>query len=233
MELAISFLASHALLCHRFLCGVLGLIVYALFVCFLCRLLARGKREEERLSDFHSRIERFHKTHSQLSPDQRSDCPALSAILARLTAVAGFEPGMSISIPNSPHRPLVLELAEPMNPGAPPLLRAHHYSSGRLASVYEYEMTFEVIKAHSQCWLKAVEYQPVRSEYLAAFALMWSRELLERGYVEAELPLAGIHKIHRNQDGVPNHTWGIDLTQSHPQFRDKQPSPRIAAFSSN
>ena len=140
---------------------------------------------------------------------------------------------MSISIPNSPHSPLVLELAEPMNPGEPPLLRAHHDSIGRLASVREYEMIFEVTKAHGQYLLTAVEYQPVRSEYLAAFALMWSTELQERGYVKVELSLAGIQKIHRTRENVPKHNWGIDLTQIHRQFEGTPPSPRIAAFSSN
>ena len=49
----------------------------------------------------------------------------------------------------------------------------------------ETEMAFEVRQEGHRLVLKAIRYLPANPRYLRAFAMVWSDELMKKGYLEA------------------------------------------------
>jgi hypothetical protein len=175
---------SHVLfVCVRVVIGVLS---YSTFVFLLCRAVAVGTRKDE------SRRELSHRVTSstQAPPDQAgqlvSDCPALSELLANLASTGIVRPGMELVVTNSPHSPLVLEItARSGDDGGSTQLMAYHYRFVENRLFRETEMTFEVRQEGQQFLLKVSRYLPANPNYLKAFAMVWSDELMKKGYLQA------------------------------------------------
>ncbi len=192
--------AFHTLMSFFFFRSALSLIAWVLFIWLICRLLARGKQADKSVRGLHAQLEHLRLSQSEFVSDLQSDCPALSAILAQVATRVILEPGISLCIFKSPHRPLVLKLKQPVSCGGPALLVAHHCYTTKHESVPGCEMTFEVTDEGGKFLLKAVQYLPAKPEYLAAFAKLWSAELQEKGYTSAAwLSFGSLEKNHDAQ----------------------------------
>jgi hypothetical protein len=117
---------------------------------------------------------------------QVSDCPALSEILAIIASAGIVRPGMELLVTNSPHNPLVLEISGPLGGNAESTqLVAYHPRIVEDRLFRETEMGFEVRKEGNWFLLKATRYLPANPDYLKAFAMVWSEELMKKGYLKA------------------------------------------------
>jgi hypothetical protein len=166
-------------------CVVVGMLSYSTFVLLLCRCVAVGNSKDG------SRLELSHRVSSliQAASDQTSpplsDCPALSELLATVAPTGIVRPGMELLVTNWPHSPLVLEMTEPSGNGESPQLLAYHYRFVENRLFRETEMAFEVRQEGHRFFLKAIRYLPANPQCLMAFAMVWSDELMKKGYLEA------------------------------------------------
>ena len=85
---------------------------------------------------------------------------------------------------NWPHSPLVLEITDPSGIGESTQLVAYHYRFVENRLFRETEMTFEVLHEGHPFSLKVIRYLPANPQYLKAFAMVWSDELMKKGYLE-------------------------------------------------
>src|SRR3982074_978858 len=167
------------------ICAAAGVLSYSTFLFLLCRSVAVGNRRDG------CRLELSHRVASliQVASDQMgqplSDCPALSEILATVASTGIVRPGMELLVTNSPHSPLVLEITEPSGNGESPQLLAYHYRFVENRLFRETEMAFEVRQEGHRFFLKAIRYLPANPQCLMAFAMVWSDELMKKGYLEA------------------------------------------------
>jgi hypothetical protein len=179
------FYLHHVILIFLF---VIGAISYALFIGLLCRGLAFGKRKDKHLSETSRRINKIQvRSTAALAEHLGSDCPALSTILVAAAAVGIVEGGLVIIIGNRPYTPLLLELTKPLNQCDRLQVVAYHSRLVENRLVRELEMTFEVSRYDHHFSLKVIRYSPAKSQYLSAFAQLWSEDLVTRGYVDAAL----------------------------------------------
>jgi len=166
-------------------CVVVGMLSYSTFVLLLCRSIAVGNRKDA------SRLELSHRVGSliQAASDEMgqplSDCPALSELLAKVAPTGIVKPGMELLVTNWPHSPLVLEMTELSGNGESSQLLAYHYRFVENRLFRETEMAFEVRQEGHRFFLKAIRYLPANPQYLRAFAIVWSEELMKKGYLEA------------------------------------------------
>ncbi|MCU1252084.1 MAG: hypothetical protein JWQ49_5113 [Edaphobacter sp.] len=168
------------------ICAAAGVLSYSTFLIFLCRSAAVGNKKDG------SRLELFHRVASLLQAasdptgQPPSDCPALSEILATVASTRIIKPGTELLVTNSPHSPLVLEITRPSGDyGGSTRLVAYHYRIVEDRLFRESEMTFEVSQDENRFSLKAIHYLPANPKYLKAFAMVWSDELMKKGYLEA------------------------------------------------
>jgi hypothetical protein len=91
---------------------------------------------------------------------------------------------MELLVTNWPHSPLVLEITGPSGNGESTQLVAYHSRFVENRLFRETEMTFEVRQEGRQFSLKAIRYLPANPQYLKAFAMVWSEELMKKGYLE-------------------------------------------------
>jgi hypothetical protein len=161
-----------------------GLINYFLFICFLCAVLAVGKRKDQTRLEICAKLDCFAQAlKNRLSLPPASDCPALSVILAG-APVGLVRAGTVLVLANSPHSPLVLQLTgSPTNSDALQLL-AYHYRIVENCLIRESEMTFDLCQVGCQYPLKVVRYSQAQQRSFVPFALLWSEELTRRGYVD-------------------------------------------------
>jgi hypothetical protein len=92
---------------------------------------------------------------------------------------------MELLVTNWPHSPLVLELTEPSGNGESSQLLAYHYRFVENRLFRETEMAFEIRQEGERYLLKTIRYSPANPQYLRAFAMVWSDELMKKGYLEA------------------------------------------------
>jgi hypothetical protein len=165
---------------------VAGILGYFLFICFLCAILAVGKRKDQTRLEIWGRLDCFAEAlKNRGGQPQVSDCPALSAILATAASVGLVRAGTDLVLANSPHSPLVLELTgAPTNSDAL-LLLAYHCRVVENCLVRESEMAFEICQLGCEYLLRVVSYSPAQPHSLVPFALLWSEELTKRGYIGA------------------------------------------------
>jgi hypothetical protein len=163
-----------------------GAIAYSTFVVLLCRCIAVGNRKDGlRLELFHQ-LASFHQAASDQTGQTPSDCPALSEILASVASTGIVKPGMELVVTNSPHSPLVLEITAASNcNGESTHLVAYHYRFVENRCFRETEMEFEVRHEGNGFSLIATRYLPGDQLCLKAFAMLWSDQLMEKGYVDS------------------------------------------------
>jgi hypothetical protein len=161
-------------------------IAYSTFILLLCRSIAVGNRKDGiRLELFH-RLASIHQAASYSTGQTPSDCPALSEILATIASTGIVKPGMELVVTNSPHSPLVLEITAASNcNGESTHLVAYHYRFVENRCFRETEMEFDVRHEGNRFSLSAIRYLPGNQQYLKAFAMLWSDQLMKKGYVES------------------------------------------------
>jgi len=168
------------------ICVVVGVLSYFTFLFLLCRGAAVGNRKDGFRLELSHRVASLIQATSDQTGQPLSDCPALSEILATVASTGNVRPGMELLVTNSPHSPLVLEITAPSgNNGESTQLVAYHSRFVENRLFRETEMTFEVRQEGRQFSLKAIRYLPANPQYLKAFAMLWSDELVKKGYLEA------------------------------------------------
>lgn len=161
-----------------------AIIIYFLFICFLCAGLAVGKRKDQARLEISSRLDRFGQILKGDGGGPKSDCPTLSVILATAASAGLVRAGMNLVLANSPHSPLVLELTgSPTNSDGLQLL-AYHCRVIEGSIVHESEMAFDICELGGQYPLKVIRYSRAKPPYLVPFALLWSEELKKRKYID-------------------------------------------------
>jgi hypothetical protein len=171
---------SHVL----FVCA--GVIAYSTLVLLLCRSVAVGNRKDGLRQELFHRLASFHQAASDQTGQTPSDCPALSEILATVASTGIVKPGMELVVTNSPHSLLVLEITAASNcNGESTHLVAYHYRFVENRCFRETEMEFEVRHEGHRFSLRAIHYLPADQHYLKAFAMLWSDQLMKKGYVES------------------------------------------------
>ena len=167
------------------ICGAAGLLGYATLLILLCRGVAVGKSKDGSRLELTRRVAGLSKTTSDEMGQRVSDCPALSEILAIVASAGIVRPGTELLVTNSPHSPLVLEISGPLSGNAESTqLVAYHPRIVEDRLFRETEMAFEVRQEGNSFLLKATRYLPANPDYLKAFAMVWSEELMKRGYLE-------------------------------------------------
>ena len=163
-----------------------GVFSYSTFLFLLCRSVAVGNRKDGLRLELAHRVASVIQVASDQTSQPLSDCPALSEILATVASTGIVSPGMELLVTNSPHSPLVLEITEPSgHNGESTQLVAYHYRVIEDRLFRETEMAFEVRQEGHRFFLKAIRYLPANPQYLKAFAMVWSDELMKKGYLEA------------------------------------------------
>ena len=163
-----------------------GAIAYSTFVVLLCRCIAVGSRKDGLRLDLFHRLASLHQAALDQTGQTPSDCPALSEILATLASTGIVKPGMELVVTNSLNSPLVLEITAASNCNGESMhLVAYHYRFVENRCFRETEMEFEVRREGNRFSLSATRYLPGDQLYLKAFALLWSDQLMKRGYVES------------------------------------------------
>ena len=168
------------------ICAVAGVLSYSAFLILLCRGVAVGNRKEASRVELSHQVASYHQAVSGQTGRPLSDCPALSEILAVVASNGIIRPGMELVVTNSPHSPLVLEVtgASDGNDESTQLV-AYHYRFVENRLFRETEMAFAVRQEGHRFSLKTVRYLPANQQYLKAFAMLWSDELLKKGYLES------------------------------------------------
>jgi hypothetical protein len=168
------------------ICAVVGVLSYFTFIFLLCRGVAVGNRKDGSRLELSYRVGSFIQAASDQTGQLPSDCPALSEVLANV-ASGIVRPGMELLVTNSPHSPLVLEITGPAGGGNGDCIQlvAYHYRIVENRLFRETEMAFEVLQEGHRFSMKAIRYLPANQQYLKAFAMVWSDELIKKGYVEA------------------------------------------------
>lgn len=167
-------------------CAVVGVFGYSTFILLLCRGVAVGNRKDGSRLELSRRVGSLIQTASDQTSHSLSDCPALSELLENVAPTGIVRPGMELLVANWPHSPLVLELTEPSGNGESSQLLAYHSRFVENRLFRETEMTFEVRQEGHRFVLKAIRYLPANPQYLRAFAMVWSDELMKKGYLEAK-----------------------------------------------
>ena len=167
------------------ICAVVGVLIYSTFLFLLCRSVAVGNRKDGSRLELSRRVGSFIQAASDQTGQPPSDCSALSEILATVASTGIVRPGMELLVTNCPHSPLVLEITGPSGNGESTQLVAYHSRFVENRLFRETEMTFEVRQEGRQFSLKAIRYLPANPQYLKAFAMLWSDELVKKGYLEA------------------------------------------------
>ena len=171
------------LLCVCVAAGVPG---SSMLLILLCRGVAVGSRKDGSLLELSHRLASFGQTPPDQTGQRVSDCPALSEILATIGSTGIVRPGMELLVTNSPHSPLVLELIGPSSGNSQSTqLVAYHYRIVENRIFHETQMVFEVCQDGNWPSLKAIHYLPANPQYLRAFAMVWSDELMKKRYLEA------------------------------------------------
>ena len=166
-------------------CAVVGVLICSAFLFLLCRCAAVGNRKDESRLKLSHRIDVFFQAASNHTGQPSSDCPALSEILANVAQTGIVRPGMELLVTNWPHSPLVLEITGPSDTGESTQLVAYHCRFVEKRLFRETEMAFEIRHVGQGFSLKAIRYLPAKPQYLRAFAMVWSEELMKKGYLEA------------------------------------------------
>jgi hypothetical protein len=166
-------------------CVVVGMLSYSTFVLLLCRSVAVGNRKNGSRLELSHRVDSLIQAASDQTSQPLSDCPALSELLANVAPTGIVRPGMELLVTNWPHSPLVLEMTEPSGNGESSQLLAYHYRFVETRLFRETEMAFEVRQEGHRFFLKAIRYLPANPQYIKAFAMVWSDELMKKGYIEA------------------------------------------------
>jgi hypothetical protein len=173
---------------HVFLvciCAVAVVLSYSTFLFLLCRGVAVGNRKDRSRLDLSHRVASFIHAAADHTGQTLSDCPALSEILATVASTGIVRPGMEVLVTNSPHSPLVLEITGPSAGNVEfTQLVAYHYRFVEDRLFRETEMAFEVRQEGNRFSLKALRYLPANPQYLKGFAMVWSDELMKKGYLE-------------------------------------------------
>jgi hypothetical protein len=166
-------------------CAVIGMLGYSTFLLLLCRGIAVGNRKEGGRLELSHRAASFIQAGSDQTGQPLSDCPALSELLTNIASTGIVRPGMELLVTNSPHSPLVLEITGPSGNGESTQLVAYHYRFVENRLFRETEMAFEIRQEGPGFSLKAIRYLPANPRYLRAFAMVWSDDLMKKGYLEA------------------------------------------------
>ena len=168
------------------ICAVAGVLSYSTFLLLLCRGVAVGNRKDGSRLKLSHRVASFIHAASDQTGQPLSDCPALSEILATVASTGNVRPGMELLVTNSPHSPLVIEITAPSaGNGESSQLVAYHYRFVENRLFRETEMAFEVRQEGNRFSLRAIRYLPANPKYLKAFAMVWSDDLMKKGYLEA------------------------------------------------
>ena len=168
------------------ICAVAGVLSYSAVLILLCRGVAVGKRKDRSRLELSHLVARYIHAASDQTGRPLSDCPALSEILAAVASTGIVRSGMELLVTNSPHSPLVLEITGPSSGnGESTQLVAYHYRFVEDRLFRETEMAFEVRQEGHRFFLKAIRYLPANPQCLMAFAMVWSDELMKKGYLEA------------------------------------------------
>jgi hypothetical protein len=168
------------------ICAAAGVLSYSAFFVLLGRSVAVGNRKDESRLELSHRVAGFLQVASGQTGQPLSDCPALSEILATVASNGIVRPGMELLVTNSPHSPLVLEITSPSGPNSESTqLVAYHYRVVEDRLFRETEMAFEVGQEGNRFFLRAIRYLPANPKYLKPFAMEWSNQLIENGYLEA------------------------------------------------
>jgi len=167
------------------ICVAVGVLSYSIFILLLCRGVAVGHRKDGSRLELSNRVGSLIQAASDQTSQPLSDCPALSELLAKVAPSGIVRPGMELLVTNWPHSPLVLEMEEPSGNGESSQLLAYHYRFVENRLFRETEMAFEVRQEEHRFFLKAIRYLPANPQYLRAFAMVWSDELMKKGYLEA------------------------------------------------
>ena len=164
--------------------GAAGLVGCFTFIVLLCRGVAVGNSKDGSRLALTRRVASS-KTTSDEMGQRVSDCQALSEILAIVASAGIVRPGTELLVTNSPHSPLVLEISGHLSGNAESTqLVAYHPRIVEDRLFRETEMAFEVRQEGNSFLLKATRYLPANPDYLRAFAMVWSDELMKRGYLE-------------------------------------------------
>jgi hypothetical protein len=166
-------------------CVVVGVFSYSAFILLLCRGVAVGNRKDGSRLELSRRVGSLIQTASDQTNQSLSDCPALSELLANVAPTGIVRSGMELLVTNWPHSPLVLEMTEPSGNGESSQLLAYHYRFVENRLFRETEMAFEVHQEGHRFLLKAIRYLPANPQYLRAFTMVWSDELMKKGYLDA------------------------------------------------
>jgi hypothetical protein len=168
------------------ICAAAGVLSYSTILFLLCRSVAVGNRKDRCRLELSHRVASLIQVASDPTGQPLSDCPVLSEILATVASTGIVRPGMELLVTNSPHSPLVLEITGPSGPsGEPTQLVAYHYRVVEDRLFSETEMAFELGQEGNRFSLRAIRYLPAHPKYLKAFAMVWSDELMKKGYLEA------------------------------------------------
>jgi hypothetical protein len=178
------FYSPHALFVC--ICAAAGVLSYSTLLILLCRGVAVGNGKDGSRLELSHRVASLFQATSDATGQPHYDCPALSEILATVASNGIITQGTELLVTNSPHSPLVLEITRPSgdNGGSTQLL-AYHYRIVEHRLFRETEMVFEVSQEGNRFSLKAIRYLPANPKYLKAFAMVWSDELMKKGYLEA------------------------------------------------
>jgi hypothetical protein len=169
------------------ICAAAAVLSYSTFLLLLCRSVAVGNRKDRSRLELSRRVASLTQATSDQTGQPLSDCPALSEILATVASTGIVRPGMELLVTNSPHCPIVLEITghSGHNNGESTQLVAYHYRVVHDRLFRETEMAFEVRQEGNRFFLRAIRYLPANPKYLKAFAMVWSDELMKKGYLEA------------------------------------------------
>ena len=176
-------LASHFL--TTCFCFVAGSLSYCLSIVLLGRCIAVVNRKDNTHFELGTRLDDHLRISSEYPDPLHSDCPAISKILSIAVSTQIVWPGTTLTLANSPHSPLILELREMTDADKSFELMTYELRcvEGRLFR--EAQITFEVFQKGSNFRLKATRCPCARSQYLRAFAMLRSEELIKRGYIDA------------------------------------------------
>jgi hypothetical protein len=168
------------------ICAAAGVLSYSSLLILLCRAVAVGNRKDGSHLELSHRLDSLIQAASDYTGQPPSDCPALSEMLATVASTGIVRPDMELLVTNSPHSPLVMEITGPsVHNGGVTELVAYHYRVVEDRLFRETEMAFEVRQEGNRFSLRAIRYLPANPNYLKAFAMVWSDELMKKGYLEA------------------------------------------------
>jgi hypothetical protein len=168
------------------ICDVVGVLTCSTFLFLLCRCVAVGNRKDGSRLELSHRVGSFIQAASDQTGQPPSDCPALSELLANVASTGTIRPGTELLVTNSPHSPLVLEITGHSDGnGEATQLVAYHYRFVENRFFRETEMAFEIRQEGQQFLLKTIRYSPANPKYFRAFAMVWSDELMKKGYLQS------------------------------------------------